>query len=124
MSEIDKIHALNAAYEKAMREGDGEKCAAMCDENVVMMPPNKLPIEGREGIRQLVNKLGPDATLSAEALHIEVSGSLAYQRSRATWSSGDKTRYTDSLEVLKQQDDGSWLFLASSWNSSEGFEQA
>lgn len=123
MNDVDKIHALNAAYEKAMREGDGEKCAAMCDENVVMMPPNKPPIEGREAIKQLVNSLGPDSTLSGESLNLEVSGKLAYQRSRASWSSGDGIKYTDSLEVLKQRDDGSWLFIASSWNSSEGFEQ-
>ena len=123
MSEIDKIHALNAAFEQAMREGDGDKCASMCDESVVMMPPNKPPIEGRERIRQHVNNLGPDSTLTGESMNIEVSGRLAYQRSRATWSSNGKTKYTDSLEVLKQQDDDSWLFLASSWNSSEGFEQ-
>ncbi|MDJ0958082.1 MAG: DUF4440 domain-containing protein [Arenicellales bacterium] len=95
----------------------------MCAEDVVMMPPNKPPIEGREGIKQHINKLGPDSTLTGESLNIEVSGKLAYQRSRATWSSNDKTKHTDSFEVLNQQEDGSWLFIASSWNSSEGFVQ-
>ena len=123
MSEIEKIHELNAAFEKAMQEGDADKCASMCSENAVFMPPNKAPIEGREAIRQHIKNLGPDSSLNGEALNIEVSGRLAYQRSRATWESSGKTKYTDSLEVLKQQDDDSWLFLASSWNSSEGFEQ-
>ena len=123
MSDKDKIYALNAAFELAMREGDGDKCASMCDENIVMMPPNKQPIEGRDAIKQHINKLGPDSTLTGESLSIEISGGLAYQHSRASWRSNGKTKYTDSIEVLKQQDDGSWSFFACSWNSSEGFEQ-
>lgn len=123
MSDLDKIHALNAAFETAMQEGDADKCASMCSEDAVFMPPNKPPIEGREAIRQHIKNLGPDSTLSGESVNIEVSGRLAYQRSRATWESNGKTKYTDSLEALQQQDDGSWLFIASSWNSSAGFEQ-
>jgi uncharacterized protein (TIGR02246 family) len=124
MNDVEKINALNADFEKALREGDGEKCAAMCDENAVMMPPNKKPIEGREAIKQHFANLGSDSTVSGETLSIEVSGGLAYQRSRATWNSNGQQRYTDSLDVLKQQDDGTWLFIASAWNSSEGFDQA
>lgn len=123
MSDIDKINALNAAFEEALRQGDGDKCASMCDEKAVLMPPNKPPIEGREAIKQHVNNLGSDSTVKGETLNIEVSGRLAYQRSHVTWDSNGKIKYTESLDVLRQQDDGSWVFLASAWNSSEGFDQ-
>ena len=122
MSDIEKINELNAAYQEAMREGDGEKCASMCDENAVFLPPNKSPIEGREAIKQQVDNLGSESTLTGEVQSIEVSGRLAYQRSRVTWDSNGKKKYTDSLDVLQQQDDGTWLFVASAWNSSEGFD--
>ena len=122
MSDIEEIHALNAAFEEAMKEGDGDRCAAMCSENAVFMPPNKPPVEGREQIKQHINNIGPDSTLTGEALTIEVSGGLAYQRSRASWESDGKTKYTDSMEVLQRQDDGAWVFIASSWNSSAGFD--
>ena len=56
-------------------------------------------------------------------LKTEVSDGLAYQQSRITWDSNGKTKYTDTLDVLKRQDDGSWLFVACAWNSAEGIDQ-
>ena len=123
MRDIERINDLNAAFEEALKEGDGDRCASLCGKNAVLMPPNKAPIEGREAIKRHFANLGPDSTVSGETQSIEVSGRLAYQRSRATWDSNGKKKYTDSLDVLQQQDDGTWLFVASAWNSSEGFDQ-
>lgn len=123
MSEIEKINARNVAFQDALRKGDADTCASMCAEDAVMMPPSAPPVEGRDAIKQHFAKLGPDATVTADILKTEVFGGLAYQRSRVSWDSNGKTKYTDTLDVLRQHDDGSWLFVASSWNNSEGFDQ-
>jgi len=123
MSDIEKINACNAAFQEALIAGDGDKCASLCDENAVLMPPNALRVEGHDAIKRHFADLGPDSTVSGEVLSIEVSGKLACQRSRVTWDSNGSTKYTESLDVLRQQDDGSWLFAASAWNSEEGFDQ-
>ena len=34
-----------------------------------------------------------------------------------------KTKYTDCLDVLQKQADGSWLYVVSTWNSEEGLDQ-
>ncbi len=123
MSDIEKINAINAAAQEAVRAGDGDKCASMYDEKGVMMPPNTPLVEGRGAIGQHFTNLGPDSTVTASTPKIEVSGNLAYQLYRVTWESDGKTKYTDCFDVLKQQDDGSWLYVASAWNSEEGFDQ-
>ena len=123
MSDIEKINAINAASQEAVRVGDGEKCASMYDEKAVVMPPNIPLLEGHDSIRQHFANLGPDSTVTVGTPKIEVSGKLAYQLYRVTWESDGKTKYTDCFDVLKQQDDGSWLFVASAWNSEEGFDQ-
>ena len=123
MSDIEKINTYYLDFMEAVRQGDGEKCASMCDENAVFLPPNEPPLKGRDAIRQLYANLGSDSTLNSEALKIEVSGGLAYQQSRVTWESNGKTKYTDTLDVLKQQDVGSRLFVACAWNSAEGIDQ-
>ena len=123
MSDIEKLNACNLAFMEAVRQGDGEKCASLCDENVVFMPPNEPLIKGRDAVRQHFANLGPDSTVTSETPKTEVSGGLAYQHSRVTWDSIGKTKYTDDFDVLKQQDDGSWLFVAWAWNSAEGFDQ-
>ena len=124
MNDIEKISALYAAFQEALRKGDGDMCASMCTENAVLMPPNELPVVGSEAIRQHFANLGPDSTVTGKALKTEISGKLAYQHSRMTWESDGKTKSTDSLDVLRQQDDGSWIFETCAWNSVEGFDQA
>jgi len=123
MSDIEKINAINAAFQEAVRVGDGEKCASMYDGKGVVMPPNTPLVEGRGAIGQHFANLGPDSTVTVGTPKIEVSGKLAYQLYRVTWESDGKTKYTDCFDVLKQQDDGSWLYVASAWNTEEGFDQ-
>lgn len=122
MSETDQINSCIQAFMEALRLGEAEKCASMYEENAVVMPPNEPPLFGRESIRQHLANLGSDPSVTAEALKIEVSGELAYDRSRVTWESNGKTKYTDCLDVFKKQDDNSWAFIASTWNSVEGFD--
>jgi len=123
MNEIEQISAFNTMFQDALREGDGEKCASLCADNAVMMPPNETPVEGRDAIRRHFADLGPDPSVGGEILETRVSGQLAYQRSRVSWDSNGKTKYTDSLDILRQQDDGSWLYVACAWNSAEGLDQ-
>ena len=122
MSDIEKIKAINAAALEAVRVGDGEKCASTYDEKAVVMPPNIPLLEGHDAIRQHFADLGPDSTVTVGTPKIEVSGKLAYQLCRVSWGSDGNTKYTDCLDVLKQQDDGSWLYVASAWNSEDGFD--
>ncbi len=51
MSEIEKINECNSAFQDALRVGDGGKCALLCEENAVLMPPNAPPVEGRGAIK-------------------------------------------------------------------------
>lgn len=124
MSERENIEGQNQAFQAALREGDAERCAALCTEDAVMMPPNAPPIEGRDAIERHFAKLGPDSSVAAKVIKLEVAGGLAYQLSRVSWGPKGKAKYTDSLDVFQRQDDGSWLFAASVWNSSEGFDGA
>jgi ketosteroid isomerase-like protein len=124
MSEVEQVRAVSAAYLQAVKEGDADKAAALFSEDGVMMPPNAPLIEGREAIRQTLLKNGPLPTLNEEFLMFEVSGRLAYQRSRASWVSNGKTKYTDSMDVLKQTSGGTWQYAAMVWNSSEGFDES
>jgi len=69
MSEIEKINTYNVAFQEALREGDGDKCASMCAEDAVMMPPNAPPVEGRDAIKRHFANLGPDSTVTGRAVY-------------------------------------------------------
>ena len=122
MSDLELIGEYTAAFQQALHEGDGKTCAELCVENAVLMPPEEPPVIGREAIMQHFSSLGADPSVRGKVMHLEVSGDLAYQHIRVSWEADDGSRYTDSFEVLQRQADGNWRCLASSWNSSSGFE--
>jgi ketosteroid isomerase-like protein len=122
MSEIERIRAVSAAYLQAVKDGDADKATALFCVDGVMMPPERPPIVGREAIRQSMLQNGPQPTLEERFLMFEVSGRLAYQRSRASWGSNGERKFTDSMDVFKRNKDGTWQYAAMVWNSSEGFD--
>ena len=121
MSDLDNIDKYNRAFQSAMQAGDVEACVALCTEDATLMPPEEAPVQGREAIGKHFSGLGADPSVQASVVALSVSGELACQHSRVSWSGDDGSRYTDSLDVLQKQADGSWLLLASSWNTSSGF---
>jgi ketosteroid isomerase-like protein len=124
MSDKEQIDRYNAAFELALQQGDAAGCAALCAETALLMPPEEAPVSGREAISRHFAGLGADLSVRGSVVELEISGGLAYQHSRVSWDSDGGRRYTDSLDVLQKQADGSWLLLASAWNSSGGFDSA
>ncbi len=123
MSDLEKIRECSSAFDEALKVGDGEMCASFYVQDGILMPPNTPLVQGREAIGKHFTDLGPDSTVGGDILKTEISDSLAYQSTRATWESDGKTKYTDCLDVLQKQDDGSWLYVWSTWNSEEGLNQ-
>lgn len=122
MSDHELIDEYTAAFQKALHEGDGDACAALCAESAVLMPPEEAPVIGSDAISRHFAGLGADPSVRIELVNREISGDLAFQQTRVSWDADGGTRHTDSFEVMKKQADGSWLCLASSWNSVAGFK--
>ena len=122
MSDLELINEYNVAFMKALHEGDGKACAALCVDDAVLMPPEEAPVIGSEAISRHFAGLGADPSVHGEVINLEISGDLALQRTRVSWDADGGARHTDSLEVLQRQADGSWRCLASSWNSAAGFK--
>ena len=121
MSDSEGIDQYNNAFQQAMQQGDSEACASLCVETAILMPPEELPVKGHDAIRKHFADLGPDPSVQGRVIELEISGDLAYQHSQISWRSDGGISHTDSLDVLQKQDDGRWLLLASSWNTSSGF---
>lgn len=122
MSDKEQIDLYNAAFQQALQQGDAAGCAALCAETAILMPPEEAPVKGRKAISRHFAGLGADPSVQGSVVDLEISGELAYQHSRVSWGSDGSRKYTDSLDVLLKQADGSWLLLASAWNSSGGFD--
>jgi ketosteroid isomerase-like protein len=123
MGELEKIRACSSAFEEALKVGDGDTCASFYVQDGILMPPNSRLVQGHDAIRKHFTDLGPDSSMGGDISKTEISGNLAYQNTRVTWESDGQSKYTDCLDILQKQDDGSWLYVLSTWNSEEGLNQ-
>jgi ketosteroid isomerase-like protein len=122
MSDLDLIGEYTAVFEKALHDGDGDTCAALCVENAVLLPPEEAPVIGKAAIGRHFANLGADPSVRLETINLEISGDLAFQQTRVSWDGDGGARHTDSIEVMQRQADGNWRCLASAWNSAAGFK--
>lgn len=103
----------------ALQAGDIDTCVALYETAAVLFQKSGRTVSGHEAIRASNAKLiGLKPAFTIESVHVTTSGdgTIATTRFKATL---DATRADgevvhdniDTLEVMRQQPDGSWLYL-------------
>jgi uncharacterized protein (TIGR02246 family) len=114
--DVAAIKALFDKHAAAFNAGDAAAVMALFTDDGVLMPPDRAPLTGKEGIRWgLRTAFGLYAAkISAEAPVIEVAGDRAFARRKYTMTLTGKTGGAEMdlvanwLDILKRQADGSW----------------
>lgn len=125
--DIAAIKALSAARAKAFSEGKSDIIAAAFTENGLLMAPGNRSQTGREAVRQYYQGIFDQYRTSLESGYdeVQVSGDLAYGIGFASvklvpYNGGDTLRSTAKyINILRRQDDGSWLTTHDIWNENE-----
>lgn len=123
ISDADRA-AIRAEMEKyiaAVNAGDFEAWGNGLASDVVVMPPNTAPLQGREAAVNWVKSL-PKITLTTTADEVNGHGDLAYVRGAfgvtATLPDGSTMNDKGSfLEIRRRQADGTWLLTRDIWHS-------
>ena len=118
------LNALIAGYMVAMNSGDADGVVASYAADAVRMPPDALPISGRESIRQNIAQAFEVADLNVQmqVKETEFSGELAYVRGSflLTVAPKDGSPTTESegnwMRLMRREPDGRWLVAYSLWN--------
>ncbi len=118
------LNALIADYMVAMNSGDPDGVAASYAADAVRMPPDALPISGRESIRRNVAQAfeTSDLNVQMQVIETEFSGELAYVRGTflLTVTPKDGSPATESegnwMRLMRREPDGRWLVAYSLWN--------
>lgn len=113
------IEAAVRRYVAASNEGDAEALTELYAEDAVLLPPDHVPIHGREAIGEFWRQ-GTDSGLAVRTLRIEVEGSLGYLIGNYSLPAtadepADSGKY---VMCLRREQDGSWRLTADIWNSS------
>ncbi len=108
---------------------DTEKLLLLCTDDVVLLPPDRAPIVGKDALRtyymEAKKQLGNTDILGYDENweEVQVSGDLAVEwgtiteRTRAATAEKETSMTLRALRVLKRQQDGSWLIARTMWNN-------
>lgn len=118
------LNALIADYMVAMNSGDADGVVASYAADAVRMPPDALPVSGRESIRQNIAQAfeTSDLNVQMQVIETEFSGELAYVRGTflLTVAPKDGSPTTESegnwMRLMRRAPDGRWLVAYSLWN--------
>lgn len=125
--DVAAIRSLGTTYAEAILNGDLAATTAVYAEDAVELPPNMPAIVGKEAITAnyaLGFETGMTvAQFSLTSVSIDGVGGLAYDHSTWTWTGTPPgatepvTETGKALVIARRQEDGSWLWTLSMWNS-------
>jgi len=120
------IKKLGHDYFGATNAGDPERAAATMAPNVIIMPPDRLPIVGKEEILRLAREYHAayDLKYSLDYDEVQTAGDWGFARAtisgtRTSKSGGVVEKVSlKNLWILKRQADGQWKFWRIMFNNT------
>lgn len=119
------VEDTNRALMEALKRGDAASMVARFTEDATLLPPNREPIHGKQGVKAFY-KAATDMGVTAgilDTVHVECVGDVAYEIGGYTaeiqLESGEMT--TDGgkyVHIWKRQADGSWKLHVDIWNTN------
>lgn len=125
MKESETISQVRNEFVDAFNRADIERMTALITDDMVGMPPNQLPVIGKDATRSWWNEgfSAGRSRLTVSPQELEVAGDWAFDR--FTWvmettPTGGGTSAIDKgkcVWILRRQHDGSWKLARAIWNS-------
>ena len=124
--DVKAIKRLGEEYFAATNAGDPDRCLAVMAPDVIIMPPDRPSIVGKEEIHRLSHHYHATYELDYTLVYDEVETAGDWGLARATVT-GTRTHKTGgriekvswrNLWIVKRQDDGKWKFWRIIFNSA------
>lgn len=111
------IRGLTEVHLQAVREHDPDAFLATCADDVIFLPPDQGPVEGRQACRAYLEDFPTPSAFTAEFDDVEGENDLAFSRGRATAQFDDGLTTFRWLAIFRKQPDGSWKMVRDMWNT-------
>jgi uncharacterized protein (TIGR02246 family) len=125
-ADVKAIKKLGQDYFEATNAGDPDRGAATMAPDVIIMPPDRLPLVGKEEIRSLAHHYHATFELkyTLDYDEVETAGHWGFARATVTGTrtskSGGRVEQVSlrNLWIFKKQADGQWKFWRIMFNST------
>jgi ketosteroid isomerase-like protein len=124
--DAEAIKKVGEEFFAGVNAGDLDRRMATMDRDVIIMPPNRPPIVGKEEVRRLSREYAAtfEEKCSLAYDEVEVSGHWGYVRATVTGirrhksGGGIENLSLKNLWIVKRQPDGDWKFWRIIFNSA------
>jgi uncharacterized protein (TIGR02246 family) len=127
---IEAIQRHNVAFEQALSNSDIEALMAEIDDNAVWMPPDEVPLAGKDAIRSfyegIFSQVDFEGKLDPNNQELRVFGDWAVFRAVLVGSAtpsggGEAIPIANKLvNLLRREPDGTWKHVWDIWNAMPG----
>jgi uncharacterized protein (TIGR02246 family) len=125
-ADVAAIKKLGQDYFDAANAGDPDRSAATMAPDVIIMPPDRLPLVGKEEIRRLAHHYHATFEMKYTLNYdeVETAGDWGFARATVTGTrtskSGGGVEHVSlkNLWIFKKQGDGMWKFWRIMFNST------
>jgi uncharacterized protein (TIGR02246 family) len=122
----EQVDAIWQAYAESVTEGDAARFAALWTDDAIKLPPGAMPVEGAEAIeaRFEASAGGSDSVMEINNKEIghgpEFAFSSGFYSVEVTPTDGSEPFLVDGkyLDILRQQEDGTWKLYRDCYNSN------
>ncbi|MEV4225301.1 nuclear transport factor 2 family protein [Nonomuraea sp. NPDC049725] len=102
---------LNPIFTESFNSGDAQALSELYEKDAVFHTPTG-PVSGREAIRMMyAAMLAGSPTIESRTRQILTCGDIALITSEWSFASGGATSSGTSVEVVRRQPDGSWMYI-------------
>ena len=125
-ADVAAIKKLGQDYFDATNAGDPDRAAATMAPDVIIMPPDRLPLVGKEEISRLAHDYHATFELkyTLDYDEVETAGDWGFARATVTGTRTSKSGggveqvSLKNLWIFKKQGDGKWKFWRIMFNST------
>ena len=120
--------ALEETFRQAFLAGDADAVAALYSEDAILSPPGSEMVQGKENIQEWLStffKMAKITEFTFTTVALSGENDLAYAAGIFNMKivfQGSDTPVSDTgkyLDVRRKQADGSWKYVADTWNSNQ-----
>ena len=119
-ADVTEIRRMEQEIVQAALAGDIERQLALQTDDVVWLPANVPPVEGKDALRRHLAAAGGVVRFALTPLHTEGQGDLAYNRGTYALAvpvgADTVSANGNNLQVWRRATDGTWRVALAMWN--------
>ncbi len=116
--DIAAIRDITDTGIQGVLDHDSATFMATCADDIIFLPPEQEPVEGRAACKQFLDDFPQPTTFTSTIEDVDGCGDLAFSRGTATGMFEEGETTFKWMAIHRKQQDGSWKMMRDMWSTN------